>query len=112
MKIEIDNKIIGIGATAISAAFAVFFLMNSLHIENHELEISDSQLRQRILIAESTRYAEVAKYYHDLEKERDLTLAELERLRLVEEQHCRISNTLKKNTQSENFIEELKECNR
>lgn len=115
MQIEIDDsvvKLIGIVTGIISSAFAVFFLMNALHVENHELELTDSQIRQRILISESTRYGEIVKYYQDLSKERDLTLAEMERLRLVEKQQCRISNTLNKNTQSEYFIEELKECSR
>lgn len=110
MKIEVDNKTVGVASSAVAAVFAAFFLMNELHIENHELEISDSLLRQRILVSESTRYAEIIKYYNELEDDRPLSLAELERKRLAEDQQCRITRTLKMNAVSDNFVEYLKDC--
>ena len=96
MKIEVDNKIFGIVTGAVSTVFAVFFFMNSIHIENHEMEAADIDFRTRVLMSESTRYAEVAKYYRDELKSRDLTEAEWARLELVEKQQCRIRNQLSK----------------
>jgi len=97
MKVEVDNKIIGMVISAISVAFAVFFYMNSIHIENHEMEVVDKDFRTRVLMSESTRYAEIAKYYRDEMKSRDLTEAEWARLELVEKQQCRIRNQLANN---------------
>jgi len=92
MKIEVDNKIFAIVTGAITSAFAVFFYMNSIHIENHEMEEADKDFRTRVLMSESTRYAEIAKYYRDEMQSRDLTEAEWARLELVEKQQCRIRN--------------------
>lgn len=97
MKLEVDNKIFGIVTGAVTTAFAVFFYMNSIHIENHEMEIVDTDFRTRVLMSESTRYAEIAKYYRDEMKSRELTEAEWARLELVEKQQCRIRNQLAKN---------------
>ena len=44
-------------------------------------------------------------------KERDLTLAETDRKRLAEREQCRIANTLRTNTSSETFVEQLRDCN-
>lgn len=96
MKIEIENKMLGMIGGAISTAFAVFFFMNGIHIENHEMEAADKDFRTRVLMSESTRYAEIAKYYRDEMKERELTEAEWARLELVEKQQCRIRNQLAK----------------
>lgn len=95
MKIEIENKTIGIAVGAISAAFSAFFLLNSLHIENHEMKAAEEDLARQIKMSESTRYAEVAKYYRDEMKTRGLTEAEEARLELVEAAQCRIRNQLR-----------------
>lgn len=98
MKVEIDNKIAGMVTGAISVAFAVFFYMNSIHIENHEMEAVDVDFHTRILMAESTRYAEIAKYYREEMQNRPLTEAEWARLELVERQQCRIRKQIKKSS--------------
>ena len=94
MKIEIDNKLFGIVTAAVSAAFGIYFYMNSIHIENHELEMADKDFKTQVLMSESTRYAEIAKYYRDEMKSRELTEAEWARLELVEKQQCRIRNIM------------------
>jgi hypothetical protein len=78
----------------ISAVFAAYLYLEKIHINVEEAELSALKAHQRILMSESTRYGEVAKYYHDLQKERDLTLAEMDRLRLVERQQERIAKDL------------------
>lgn len=98
MKIEIDNKIAGMVTGAISLAFGVFFYMNSIHIENHEMEAVDIDFHTRLLMSESTRYAEIAKYYREEMQNRALTEAEWARLELVERQQCRIRKQMKKSS--------------
>lgn len=96
MKLEIDtsSKTIKFAAWAIGAAFTAYFAANALYIENHEMEKTDREFRTKVLMSESTRYAEVATYYRNEMKSRDLTEAEWARLELVEKQQCRIRNTL------------------
>ncbi len=61
------------------------------------MSLLDAELRERILMAESTRYAEVAKYYTDkLQEGEALSEAEQARLELVQQQQQRIHETLKK----------------
>lgn len=48
----------------------------------------------KLLMADSTRYAEITKYYMDLQKERPLTPAEQARLDLVTTQQARIREVL------------------
>ena len=108
MKIEVDNKTVGIVVGAVTIAFSILFFLNSIHLGIND----DTALRSRILMSESTRYAEIVKYYNDLEDDgKVLSLAQLKRKRLAEEQQCRIELTLKKNmSESElsRFKEELK----
>lgn len=104
MQINIDDSVgkwVGSIVTVCSVIFAVFIFMDERHLHQHDKELveskieqSDSKVRQRILMSESTRYAEVQKYYYELKQERDLTLAEMQRLRLVEEQQRRIEDIL------------------
>jgi hypothetical protein len=108
MKFEVEDKIVKVvGAiTAVgSMVVGALLFMDSRHEPagivaasqyrlQEEIVDTDSKIRQRILMSESTRYAEIAKYYYELQQERPLTLAELERLRLVEKQQERITETL------------------
>jgi len=97
MKIEIDDTVgrwVGSIVTVCSIVFAVFFFLDTRHVSHEEAMIADSKLRQRILMSDSTRYAEIAQYYQDVEKERELTKAEQARKTLVEEQQKRTIQTL------------------
>lgn len=99
MQIEISDKLLKIVAGAVSTAFAVYLFFNSIYIENHEMEAEKSTLTNRLLMSESTRYAQIAKYYRDEMKERDLTKAEQARLKLVEKEQCRIRNIISENSE-------------
>ena len=94
MQIEVKNEHIKFVAWAIGLAFSVYFAANALYIENHEMDKEKTDFNTKVLMSESTRYAEIAKYYRDEMKKRDLTEAEWARLELVETQQCRIRNTL------------------
>lgn len=105
MKFEVENSLAVKWIASISAACTVVFLaflfLDERHLHDHDkvevttkMDKNDSLVRQRILMSESTRYAEIAKYYYELKAERPLTLAELNRLRLVEAQQRRIEETL------------------
>jgi len=89
----------------IGSVFAGYMFLSTEFIDNTELEVSqqpqnvaqknlEEDLTTRIRMSESTRYAQVAKYYRDEMKERDLTSAEWARLELVEREQCRIRNQL------------------
>lgn len=88
--IGVIGTIVGI----ISSVLLAFIYLEKIHIDVGESAARDLKIQQRILYIESTRYAEVAKYYYDLRLERDLTLAEETRLRIVEKQQERISEEL------------------
>lgn len=94
MKIEIEDNKIKFAAWAVSAAFALYFAANSFYIENHEMAAKEEDFNTRVLMAESTRYAEIAYHYRNELKTRELTEAEWARLELVEIQQCRIRNIL------------------
>ena len=96
MHIEIKDQHLKFTAWAIGIAFSLYFAANSLYIENHEMDAEKTDFNTKVLMSESTRYAEIAKYYRDEMKLRELTEAEWARLELVEKQQCRIRNTLAK----------------
>ena len=50
---------------AIGTAFLVFFFLEERHFLRSEAEQEIVDRNERILMSESTRYAEVAKYYSD-----------------------------------------------
>ena len=82
-------------AGLIAIAFAVFFFMDDRHAHFAELDNADTALRERILMSESTRYAEIQKYYIDKMKAgQSLTDAEQKRLDLVQKQQERIAEAL------------------
>lgn len=93
-KIEFEDSTMKFAVWAIGVAFTAYFAANELYIENHEMQIERKDFSTKVLMAESTRYAEVANYYRNEMKSRDLTEAEWARLELVETQQCRIRNTL------------------
>jgi hypothetical protein len=99
MQIEVSNKLITLVVTIVSAAFGVYLFFNSIYIENHEMEVEKTTLNNRLLMSESTRYAQIAKYYRDEMKERELTAAEQSRLELVEREQCRIRTIISENSE-------------
>lgn len=112
MKIEIENSIvlkwIASIASVCTVVFTAFLFLDARHLHDHDkievhskIEQNDSLVRQRILMSESTRYAEIQKYYYELKAERPLTLAELNRLRLVEAQQKRLEETLLGTTENQ-----------
>lgn len=94
MKLEIDNKLFGAIVTGVSAVFGAYIYLNSIHIEDHELVAETDRVYDRLLMSDSTRYAQISKYYYDVQKERPLTVAEESRLKLAEREQCRIRNIL------------------
>jgi len=99
MQIEVGGKFIGLVISIITAAFGVYLFFNSIYIENHEMEVEKTTLNNRLLMSESTRYAQIAKYYRDEMKERELTKAEQSRLELVEREQCRIRTIISENSE-------------
>ena len=96
MSMDIE-KLIKYVAGAIGAAFTVWFLLEAKYWMRSEAEIESAELKERILMSESTRYAEIAKYYQDkLANGEVLTQAEQDRLALVQRQQMRINQTLTK----------------
>lgn len=104
-QIEFDDKIIKFAVWAIGVVFTAYLAIDSWYIDSTELELDQAEqasayesieedLQTRILMSESTRYAQVAKYYRDELKKRSLTEAEQARLDLVEREQCRIRNEL------------------
>ena len=99
VQIEVGGKFISLVIRIITAAFGVYLFFNSIYIENHEMEVEKTTLNNRLLMSESTRYAQIAKYYRDEMKERELTSAEQDRLELVEREQCRIRNIISENSE-------------
>lgn len=107
-QVEFDDKHLKLTAlifSLIGSVFAGYMFLSAEFIDPKELAISqqpqdvaqeaiEEDLATRIRMSESTRYAQVAKYYRDEMKERDLTTAEWARLELVEREQCRIRNEL------------------
>ena len=89
--IGIVGSLLGVVATILLA----FVYLEKIHIDVGEMAAQNLRLQQHILYTESTRYAEVAKYYYDLRLERELTPAEETRLSLVEGQLERVSQEMK-----------------
>ena len=98
MQLEVSNKVLTLIVTIITATFGVYLFFNSIYIENHEMEVEKTTFNNRLLMSESTRYAQIAKYYRDEMKERELTAAEQSRLELVEREQCRIRNIISPNS--------------
>jgi len=106
--IEIDDKTLTTTGTLlglVGSVFAAYLFLSSEFIDENELKISQApqdeiqektktNLNTRIIMSESTRYAQIAKYYRDEMQERDLTKAEKARLELVEREQCRLRNEL------------------
>lgn len=86
----------------VGSVFTSYLYLDSVHVDLKEQEVEVVRMHQRMLMAESTRYAEVAKYYYELKEDRDLTLAELNRLRAVEKQQERIAKQLMETTHGVN----------
>lgn len=107
-QVEFDDKYlksIAIIFGLIGSVFTAYMFLSTEFIDEKELSISqlpqdvkqanlEEDLTTRIRMSESTRYAQVAKYYRDEMKHRDLTTAEWARLELVEREQCRIRNEL------------------
>lgn len=82
--------------TTISAAFAVFFFMDNRHTHPPDLVEAEAKFNRSLLMEQSTRYAEVEKFYTDRLREGEtLSQSELDRLDLVQRQQTRIAEILK-----------------
>ena len=92
---KLTMGLVKVVAAVVVALFTVFFFMDSRHAHPSEVESSSADLNQRILMAESARYAEVAAHYTNKMREGEtLTKAEESRLDLVQRQQERISTVL------------------
>jgi hypothetical protein len=85
--------------------FASYDYIDSTYIDPNELKLNqdpqdqalesaEESLNTRIIMSESTRYAQIAKYYRDEMQVRSLSEAEKARLDLVEREQCRLRNEL------------------
>jgi len=94
-------------AAATTLAFGAFFVMDERHAsqlqvlevrQKHDMEMVHAELEalRQIKLSDSTRYAEVAKFYIDRMKDGEqLSSAEQKRLDLVLAQQERIAEALK-----------------
>lgn len=83
--------------SAISIAFAVFFFMDARHTHPTDVVEVEAKFNRDLLMEQSTRYAEVEKFYTDrLRDGEKLSKSEEERLDLVQRQQTRIAEILKK----------------
>ena len=78
----------------IAAAFAVFFFLDARHAHLEDAAMVDATAYHRGLMSESTRYAQIVKYYSDLKDIRPLNEAEAKRLDLVQREQDRIHKIL------------------
>lgn len=79
-----------------SIAFAVFFFMDNRHTHPTDVVEVEAKFNRDLLMKESTRYAEVEKFYTDRLKDGEtLSASELDRLDLVQRQQTRIAETLR-----------------
>ena len=93
---KLTMGLIKVIAAVVVALFTVFFFMDTRHAHPVAIETTAAEINQRILMAESARYAEVSKYYLDkLQDGEPLSKAETSRLDLVQRQQERISEILK-----------------
>jgi len=94
-ELKITPALIKMTAGAIATVFMVFLFMDSRHSHPDDLECSSADTNQRILMSDSTRYAEINKYYTDkLKGGETLSKAETSRLELVQRQQQRINEIL------------------
>ena len=95
--IAISGGMLGI----LAVCFGAFFTLDGRHAHQHDVSEDqlhqDTELLNRILMSESTRYAEIEKFYTDVMLEGGtLTQAQKDRLDLVQRQQKRIHDILAK----------------
>jgi len=82
-------------AWLVGISFAAFFFLDARHAHPPDVVQSEARLNRTILMKESARYAEVAKFYTDkLQGGEALTEAEANRLDLVQREQKRIHEML------------------
>lgn len=83
-------------SAAMAVVFAAFLFLDDRHSHPEDVAQTEDSLNNRLLMAESTRYAEVEKYYTDrLRAGEKLSQAELDRLDLVQRQQHRIAEIVR-----------------
>ena len=106
--VEFDDKHLKTVALVfglIGSVFTAYFVIDDMYIDTNELKLeqqpqdealesAEESINIRILMSESTRYAQIAKYYRDEMQVRSLSEAEKARLDLVEREQCRLRNEL------------------
>ena len=106
--VEFDDKHLKTVALVfglIGSVFTAYFVIDDMYIDTNELKLeqqpqdealesAEESINTRILMSESTRYAQIAKYYRDEMEVRSLSEAEKARLDLVEREQCRLRNEL------------------
>lgn len=106
--VEFDDKhlkTIALVFCLIASVFGAYEYIDSMYIDPNELKLNQDpqdqalesaqeSLNTRIIMSESTRYAQIAKYYRDEMQVRSLSEAEKARLDLVEREQCRLRNEL------------------
>ncbi len=79
----------------VAAVFGAFLFLDDRHAHEHELAEAKEQEYRRMLMSQSTRYAEIEKYYVDeMRQGNPLSEAQKARLELVQRQQIRIAAEL------------------
>ncbi len=106
--LKIDAKT---AAAVVMGCFALYFFIDGRYAEERALAAAKLEFQEdiveartdmleRILMSDSTRYAEIEKYYTDeLQEGHDLSEAQKTRLALVQKQQIRIGDAIKGDTQ-------------
>lgn len=96
MKVEDLKLDVKTAVALVMSLFALFFALDDRYSLFSELRDTDADLRERILMSESTRYAEIEKYYTDIMLDgQALSESQQKRLRLAQKQQERIAEALK-----------------
>lgn len=117
--IEFEDKTIRLLVFVIGAVFSAYFVLDAMFIDQTELqldqqpqsvaieEVQESQttaindLQEKMLMAESRRYAEVSEHYRRESQSRALTSAEKFRYNLVTRGQCRTDAIVEAGSEAE-----------
>lgn len=78
------------------ATWEAYRYLDDRHAHSDDMVVVEAKIVERDLMSQSTRYAEIAKFYTDkMQAGEPLTKAEQERLDLVQRQQQRIATALK-----------------
>lgn len=85
-----DKVTLMAGITIAGAALTAFLFLDERHVHPVDVVQQTSAITQRMMVSDTTRYAQIIKYYVDVQKERPLTKPESLRLDLAQRELERI----------------------